>query len=95
MEGVCYMNIKPIGKRVLVKLVKEEKKTSGGIILPGAIDKEQPNIGNVIAVGTDKELAEIKVGQKVIYSKNAGTEIKDNDEKYLILNIEDVLAVIE
>lgn len=89
------MNIKPIGKRILVKLVKEEEKTASGIILPGASDKEKPSIGNVIAVGSDKELAEIKVGQKVIYSKYAGTEIKDNDEKYLILNIEDVLAIVE
>lgn len=89
------MNIKPIGKRILVKLVKEEEKTAGGIILPGAVDKEKPSIGNVIAVGNDKELSEIKVGQKVIYSKNSGTEIKDNDEKYLILNIEDVLAIVE
>lgn len=89
------MNIKPIGKRILVKLVKEEEKTASGIILPGASDKEKPSIGNVIAVGNDKELSEIKVGQKVIYSKYTGTEIKDNDEKYLILNIEDVLAIVE
>lgn len=89
------MKIKPIGERVLVKLVKVEEKTASGIILPGAGDKEKPNIAEVIAVGTGKKLSEIKVGEKVVYSKFSGTEIKDGEDKYLILNIEDVLAVIE
>ncbi|WP_410207854.1 co-chaperone GroES [Fusobacterium sp.] len=89
------MNIKPIGKRVLVKLIKEEEKTASGIILPGAGDKEKPNLGEVIAVGTGEDMPKIEIGEKVIYAKYSGTEIKDGDEKYLILNIEDVLAVIE
>jgi chaperonin GroES len=89
------MKIKPIGERVLVKLVKVEEKTASGIILPGAGDKEKPNIAEVIAVGTGEKLSEIKVGEKVVYSKFSGTEIKDGEDKYLILNIEDVLAVIE
>lgn len=89
------MNIRPIGKRVLVKLIKEEEKTASGIILPGAGDKEKPNMGEVIAVGTGEDMPKIEVGEKVIYAKYSGTEIKDGDEKYLILNIDDVLAIID
>lgn len=89
------MNIKPIGKRVLVKLIKEEEKTASGIILPGAGDKEKPNMGEVMAVGTGEDMPKIEVGEKVIYAKYSGTEIKDGEEKYLILNIEDVLAIID
>ena len=89
------MNIKPIGERVLIKLVKMEEKTASGIILPGAGDKERPNMAEVIAIGKGEKLEDIKVGEKVVYSKFSGTEIKDGDEKYLILNIDDVLAVVE
>lgn len=89
------MNIRPIGERVLIKLVKVEEKTASGIILPGTGDKEKPNLGEVVAVGKGEKLSDIKVGEKVAYAKFSGTEIKDGEEKYLILNIEDVLAVIE
>lgn len=89
------MKIKPIGERVLVKLVKLEEKTVSGIILPGSNEKEKSNIGEVIAVGKGEKVSEVKVGEKVVYSKFSGNEIKDGEEKYLILNIEDVLAVIE
>lgn len=89
------MKIRPIGERVLVKPVKVEEKTASGIILPGAGEKERPNIAEVIAVGKGEKLKDIKVGERVVYSKFSGTEIKDGEEKYIILNIEDVLAVIE
>lgn len=89
------MKIRPIGERVLVKLVKVEEKTASGIILPGAGEKERPNIAEVIAVGKGEKLEDIKVGERVVYSKFSGTEIKDGEEKYIVLNIEDVLAVIE
>lgn len=89
------MNIRPIGERVLIKLVKVEEKTASGIILPGTGDKEKPNLGEVVAVGKGEKLSDIKVGEKVVYAKFSRTEIKDGEEKYLILNIEDVLAVIE
>ena len=89
------MKIRPIGERVLVKPVKVEEKTASGIILPGAGEKERPNIAEVIAVGKGKKLEDIKVGERVVYSKFSGTEIKDGEEKYIVLNIEDVLAVIE
>lgn len=89
------MKIRPIGERVLVKPVKVEEKTASGIILPGAGEKERPNIAEVIAVGKGEKLEDIKVGERVVYSKFSGAEIKDGEEKYIILNIEDVLAVIE
>lgn len=89
------MKIRPIGERVLVKPVKVEEKTASGIILPGAGEKERPNIAEVIAVGKGEKLEDIKVGERVVCSKFSGTEIKDGEEKYIVLNIEDVLAVIE
>ena len=89
------MKIRPIGERVLVKPVKVEEKTASGIILPGAGEKERPNIAEVIAVGKGEKLEDIKIGERVVYSKFSGTEIKDGEEKYIVLNIEDVLAVIE
>lgn len=89
------MKIRPIGERVLVKPVKVQEKTASGIILPGAGEKERPNIAEVIAVGKGEKLEDIKVGERVVYSKFSGTEIKDGEEKYIVLNIEDVLAVIE
>lgn len=89
------MKIRPIGERVLVKLVKMEEKTASGIILPGAGDKDKPNYGEVVALGKGDKIEGINVGDKIVYAKFAGTEIKDGDEKYLVLNIEDVLAVVE
>jgi len=89
------MKIKPIGERVLIKPIKEEEKTASGIILPGAGDKEKPNLGTVMAVGKGEKLEDIKVDQTIVYNKYAGTEIKDGEEKYIILNGEDVLAVVE
>jgi len=89
------MKIKPIGERVLIKSIKEEEKTASGIILPGASDKEKPNLGTVIAVGKGEKLEDVKVDQTIVYNKYSGTEIKDGEEKYIILNGEDVLAVVE
>ena len=86
------MIIKPIGKRLLVKPLKMEEKTSSGIILPGSENKELPNIGEVVAIGS---VEEVKLGEKVVFKKYSGTEIKDSEQKYLILDIEDVLAVAE
>lgn len=89
------MVIKPIGERVLVKPVEIETKTKGGIVLPDTVSKEQPTIGEVIAVGSGEKLEGIAVGQKIIYSKYAGTEIKKDGDKFLLLNIDDVLAIVE
>ena len=90
--------MKPLGDRVVVKPMSEEEVTKGGIILPDTA-KERPQRGEVIAVGlgrlddNGKRIAmEVKKGDKVIYAKYAGTEIKENDEELLILRESDILA---
>ncbi|HHY36796.1 MAG TPA: co-chaperone GroES [Firmicutes bacterium] len=95
------MKVKPLGDRVLVKPATKEEKTKGGIVIPDTA-KEKPQEGEVIAVGSGKLLEngervplEVKVGDKVIYSKFAGTEIKIDDEEHLILSERDILAVVE
>ncbi len=89
------MTIKPIGNRVLLKSVEIEEKTKGGIILPGTATQEKPNTGEIVAVGTGKELEGLKVGDKVVYEKYGLTEIKDKDEKFLIADVEKILRVLE
>ena len=77
------MIIKPLGKRVLIKQVEQEEVTKSGIVLPGTASKEKPIIGEVLAVG--RKIEEVKVGDKVIFEKYSGTEVKDGEETYLIL----------
>lgn len=89
------MKIIPLGERVLVKAVEVETKTKGGIVLPDTVSKEQPTIGEVLAVGEGEKVKSIKAGQKVIYSKYAGNEIKKDGDKFLLLNADDVLAIVE
>lgn len=89
------MNIKPLGNRVLVKPVEAEEKTKGGIFLPETVSKEKPNMAELIALGNGEEVKDISIGQKVIYKKYSGTEIKQEGITYIILDIEDVLAVTE
>ncbi len=94
------MNIKPLGERLLVKPIVAEQKTAGGIVLPDTA-KEKPQQGEVLAVGSGKMLdngtripMEVKVGDKVLYSKYAGTEIKIDDQELLILMERDVHAIL-
>jgi len=94
------MNIRPLGDRLVVKPIVAEQKTAGGIVLPDTA-KEKPQQGEVLAVGSGKLLEngtrvpmEVKVGDKILYSKYAGTEIKIDDEELLILNERDVHAII-
>lgn len=91
------MNIKPLGDRVVVKILDMEERTQSGIVLPDTA-KEKPQQGKIIAVGpsaAEKAGLELKVGDKVIYSKYGGMEVKYEGEEYLILNCEnDILAVI-
>ncbi len=87
------MIIKPLGKRVLIKQVEQEEVTKSGIVLPGTASKEKPITGEVLAVGKDVE--DVKAGDKVIFEKYTGTEVKDGDELFLILDIENVLAITE
>ncbi|MCF6095531.1 co-chaperone GroES [Thermovorax subterraneus] len=94
------MNIKPLGDRVVIKVLDKEEKTKGGIVLPDTA-KEKPQKGEVIAVGTGEIIdgkkvpLEVKVGDKVIFSKYAGTEVKIDDQEYLILRQSDILAILE
>lgn len=94
------MNIRPLGDRVVVKPLAQEEKTKSGIVLPDTA-KEKPQQGEVMAVGTGKVLEngtkvplEVKVGDKVIYSKYAGTEIKIDGQEVLILSERDIHAII-
>lgn len=94
------MKLSPLGDRVVLKQLEAEETTKSGIVLPGQ-SKEKPQQAEVIAVGPGgvidgKEVKmQVKVGQKVIYSKYAGTEVKLDDEEYIIVKQNDVLAVIE
>ncbi len=93
------MKLSPLGDRVVLKQLEVEETTKSGIVLPGT-SKEKPQQAEVIAVGPGgmvdgKEVAmQVKVGQKVIYSKYAGTEVKLDDEEFIIVKQNDVLAVI-
>lgn len=94
------MNIRPLGDKVVVKPLAQEEKTKSGIVLPDTA-KEKPQQGEVIAVGSGKLLEngqkvplEVKVGDKVIYSKYAGTEMKINGEEVLILSERDIHAIV-
>ena len=88
--------IKPLGNRVVIKRVEAEEKTASGIVLPGQA-KEKPQMAEVVAVGpgTEEEKMEVKVGDTVIFSQYAGTEIKYQGEEYTILTQRDVLAIVE
>ncbi len=95
------MNLKPLGNRVVVEPIEEEDITAGGIVLPETA-KEKPQKGNVISVGPgernekgDRILMDIKKGDVVLYAKYAGTEIKVNGKKLLILRESDVLAIVD
>ncbi|MDD6658098.1 MAG: co-chaperone GroES [Lachnospiraceae bacterium] len=90
------MKLLPLGERVVLKPLAAEETTKSGIVLPGA-DKEKPQQAEVVAVGpgTEDVKMEVKVGDKVIYSKYAGTEIKDGDDTVIICSQKDVLAIIE
>ena len=90
------MNIKPIGERVLIKPIKKEEKTKSGILLsPKSSSAERQNQAEVIALGKGEKLEGIKVGDMVIFNRFSGNEIEDGDEKYLVVNAEDILAIIE
>ncbi|MBU0630841.1 MAG: co-chaperone GroES [Candidatus Margulisbacteria bacterium] len=88
----------PIGDKIVVKQAPEEVKTKSGIVLPDTA-KEKPSEGTVVAVGSgryengQKVAPEVKVGDKVIYSKYGGTEVKINEEEYIILSERDILAI--
>jgi len=93
--------IRPLHDRVIVRRLEEERKTAGGIVIPDTA-KEKPVQGEVIAVGTGKILedgkvrpVDVKVGDKILFGKYTGTEVKVDGEEMVILREDDVLAVIE
>jgi chaperonin GroES len=95
------MKIRPLQDRVIVKRLEEEEKTKGGIIIPDTA-KEKPQEGKVIAVGKGKVTEDgkvlpldVKVGDKILFGKYSGTEIKIGGEEHLIMREEDILGIIE
>jgi chaperonin GroES len=95
------MKIRPLQDRVLVKRIEEEEKTKGGIIIPDTA-KEKPQEGKVIAVGKGKTNEDgklipldVKVGDRILFSKYSGSDIKIDNEEHLIMREDDILGVIE
>ena len=94
------MNLRPLGDRVIIKKIEAEETTKRGIVLPGAA-KEKPQMAEVIAVGPGgvvegKEIKmEVKTGDKVIFSKYSGNEVKIDGIEYTILKQDDILAIVE
>jgi chaperonin GroES len=98
--SLSVSTVKPLGDRVFVKVSEAEEKTAGGIILPDNA-KEKPQIGEIMQVGPGKRNddgsfapLEVKVGDKVLYSKYAGTDIKLGGDDYVLLTERDILAVV-
>lgn len=92
--------LRPLGDRIVIELIEAEEKTASGIVLPDSA-KEKPQEGKVIAVGTGRVLEngarvelDVKEGDRIIFSKYAGTEVKYENNEYLILRESDVLAII-
>ena len=93
--------LKPLGDRIVVKVIEDTEQTSGGIFIPDSA-KEKPQKGEVVAIGLGKmndkgerEPLDVKVGETVLYAKYAGTDVKIDGTEYKILSIKDALAVIE
>lgn len=94
------MNIRPLHDRVIVKRVEEEKMTAGGIVLPGSA-AEKPSQGVVLAVGNGKPLdngairaMEVKVGDKVLFGKYSGNEVKIDGEEIIVMREEDIMGIL-
>ena len=94
------MNVKPLGEKILIKRLEAEVKTAGGILLPETA-KEKPKKGTIIAIGDGKLLEnggrakfQVKIGDTVLFSSYGGTEVKIDDEEYLLMSEDDILAVI-
>ena len=95
------MNIRPLGDKIVIKVVEDTEQTSGGIFIPDSA-KEKPQKGEVVAVGAGKlndkgerEPMDVKAGDTILYAKYAGTDIKIDGVEYKILSIKDALAIIE
>lgn len=98
--SLSVSTVKPLGDRVFVKISASEETTSGGIILPDTA-KEKPQVGEIVQVGPgrrnddgSRQAMEVQVGDKVLYSKYAGTDIKLGGDEYVLLTEKDILAVV-
>jgi chaperonin GroES len=98
--SLSVSTVKPLGDRVFLKVSASEEKTAGGILLPDTA-KEKPQVGEIVAVGAGKrnddgsrQEMEVKIGDKVLYSKYAGTDIKLGSEEYVLLAEKDILAIV-
>jgi chaperonin GroES len=96
------MKLKPLSNNVIVKPLKNETSTKSGIVLPETIDKEKPETGEVVAVGSGRVLDNgqtapltVKVGDRVMFKKYSPDEIKIDEEDYLVLSESDIIAIIE
>jgi chaperonin GroES len=99
--SLSVSTVKPLGDRVFVKVTASEEKTAGGLYLPETA-KEKPQVGEIAAVGPGKrnddgvrQELEVKIGDKVLYSKYAGTDIKLGTEDYVLLSEKDILAIVD
>ncbi len=88
------MSITPLGDRVLIKTEELEEKTVGGIFIPQTA-QEKTQSGTVVAIGDDKDAISVKVGQKVMYDKYAGTQVAIDGADHLILHMGDILAIVK
>ncbi|HBX68951.1 MAG TPA: co-chaperone GroES [Chloroflexi bacterium] len=87
------MKIQPLGERVLIRPLEEESRTSSGLYIPDTA-KEKPQTGLVIAIGDEEDEIPVEVGQKVLFPKYTGTEIKIDGVEHLIMDAGDILAVV-
>ena len=95
------MSIRPLGDKIVIKVIEDTEQTSGGIFIPDSA-KEKPQKGEVVAVGPGKTLddgkreeMEVRVGEKVLFAKYAGTDVKMGEDIFKIMSVRDVLGVLE
>jgi chaperonin GroES len=98
--SLSVSTVKPLGDRVFVKVSASEEKTAGGLYLPDTA-KEKPQVGEIVAIGPgtrnddgSRQELEVKIGDKVLYSKYAGTDVKLGTDEYVLLSEKDILAVV-
>lgn len=94
--------IKPLGGNILIEAIEEESKTASGIVLPDTVDKEKPQKGKIVALGTGRVTEQgkkisfnVKIGDAVIFKKYSPDEIEIDGKEYLIMSEEDILAVVK
>ncbi|BAY08982.1 co-chaperone GroES [Calothrix sp. NIES-2098] len=98
--ALSVSTVKPLGDRIFIKISESEEKTAGGILLPDSA-KEKPQVGEIVAVGPGKrndngtiQTIDVAVGNKVLFSKYSGTDIKLGTEDYVLLSEKDILAIV-